>query len=837
MDGSPASLIGNMYIEESVVNRSGWINTTGVGSDKRMDWRGVTANSTTPAIITGTVGQPLVITWPNSAARHGSGNYIFNSPGGNIQYGQVQEQIESFPAGVWYYAYNNDFNSFNISTVSISRQGDVHSSTLVTNITTGDLKVGYGVWRNDNQATVPTGTVINSISPDFTVTGNLTQDNTVITGFSNTTGIYIGSVVHGAHVWANVTAVTATTLTVDQPPSSTVIGESMLVSPNAFVMNNSAVFTGSTYLTFIPTPDFVKFSGNEVSPNVLTQMIIGPNGRLHNLYFNGTLIVGDPGSNPGPLYVRGNILSQEGSPGAIQFRAGTNMEDNAFLLEVAGHNCGNPEPNRDNYVTNNVYMDPLENYPSTYVQACSIGMTDYNSDRFNLSVTHLSGNIIAHNLSPTTTNTLGHLCEIADGTFCNYSNNIIYDWGLETDIPHSQGGVVSGTITAGGFGYTATSSAVTGISLDGSMTTALNGAGDVILKLATIPQAIAWFGRIYITGTNIPEIDNKTWGCVWQWGAASNYDQSHICLTGSHPIASLAGWSGGGTAWFPVTGANVDGTLFKYDYYYFTYDTTSPTGPAPGGGNYRSGTGASSQFIVGPGGAIVDVTLGGSDHWNGGASLMQPGQNFRVNEIITAPIPGGSGFKFRLDKVSQVIDQGGNVFRRLGNPHSSWPHPEYTTGTYMDSVTGTGGHKTIDFINAAMDNEKRNWNPALTANKGHNPYIRAAFGVGIYVPPIILSPALLPPGSVNVPYSQLVTAANGTAPYTFAITAGALPNGLILDSNGLIHGTPTLAGNFNVTITATDAVSATGFTAYSMNIDPNQPQQGYHRIALTVTAG
>ena len=49
------------------------------------------------------------------------------------------------------------------------------------------------------------------------------------------------------------------------------------------------------------------------------------------------------------------------------------------------------------------------------------------------------------------------------------------------------------------------------------------------------------------------------------------------------------------------------------------------------------------------------------------------------------------------------------------------------------------------------------------------------------------------------------TGAGTTAPFTFAVTAGALPDGLSLAANGDLTGTPTVAGDFTFTVTATDS--------------------------------
>ncbi|MFN4169495.1 MAG: putative Ig domain-containing protein [Pannonibacter phragmitetus] len=85
-----------------------------------------------------------------------------------------------------------------------------------------------------------------------------------------------------------------------------------------------------------------------------------------------------------------------------------------------------------------------------------------------------------------------------------------------------------------------------------------------------------------------------------------------------------------------------------------------------------------------------------------------------------------------------------------------------------------------------------------------------------------MSPAAgsLTAGQVSTAYTQSVTASGGTGPYTYAVTSGALPAGLTLNTGtGEISGTPTTAGTANFTITATDANSATGSAAYSLLIN------------------
>jgi large repetitive protein len=76
-----------------------------------------------------------------------------------------------------------------------------------------------------------------------------------------------------------------------------------------------------------------------------------------------------------------------------------------------------------------------------------------------------------------------------------------------------------------------------------------------------------------------------------------------------------------------------------------------------------------------------------------------------------------------------------------------------------------------------------------------------------------------PSGTVGVAYTDTFTAANGTTPYTFSISAGTLPAGLTLNaSTGVVSGTPTTAGTSNFTVKVTDAKSATATFATSITI-------------------
>jgi subtilisin family serine protease len=79
-------------------------------------------------------------------------------------------------------------------------------------------------------------------------------------------------------------------------------------------------------------------------------------------------------------------------------------------------------------------------------------------------------------------------------------------------------------------------------------------------------------------------------------------------------------------------------------------------------------------------------------------------------------------------------------------------------------------------------------------------------------PEIEVMPETLSDGTVGEAYSATFTASGlgSTPPFTFAVSAGSLPPGLVLDASGDLSGEPTAAGSFDFTITATDSTPAPG---------------------------
>lgn len=110
-----------------------------------------------------------------------------------------------------------------------------------------------------------------------------------------------------------------------------------------------------------------------------------------------------------------------------------------------------------------------------------------------------------------------------------------------------------------------------------------------------------------------------------------------------------------------------------------------------------------------------------------------------------------------------------------------------------------------------------------------------AYSLTVSAPVITVAPSVLPAGTGGVAYSQTVAASGGSGSYTYSLSAGALPPGIALSSAGHISGTPTTAGTYNFTVTATDGFSFTGSQAYTFTV--NSPSISVSPSTLPLATG
>ncbi|MEO8670229.1 MAG: ice-binding family protein [Tahibacter sp.] len=163
----------------------------------------------------------------------------------------------------------------------------------------------------------------------------------------------------------------------------------------------------------------------------------------------------------------------------------------------------------------------------------------------------------------------------------------------------------------------------------------------------------------------------------------------------------------------------------------------------------------------------------------------------------------------------QVINGGSNcnVYWQVGSSATLGTATAFAGNILaLTSITATTG--------SSMSGRALARNGAVTLDTN-----TVAVCAGVGCPTIAIAPVMLPAVTVGASYSQSVAASGGTTPYTFTVTAGALPPGLNLVASGsssaLISGVPTLPGSYSFSLTATDAVACAVTQSYTILVNPS----------------
>jgi hypothetical protein len=148
----------------------------------------------------------------------------------------------------------------------------------------------------------------------------------------------------------------------------------------------------------------------------------------------------------------------------------------------------------------------------------------------------------------------------------------------------------------------------------------------------------------------------------------------------------------------------------------------------------------------------------------------------------------------------------------------------YNFKIVYEDAPDEGSTDSVDYFRALVISARKN-------NGTADNVARRTFALGINSPVITvdsdtatvltLSPAAgaLTGGTEAAAYTETITVSNEIAPPTYAVTAGALPAGVTLAAaTGVISGTPTTAGAYSFTVTATDVYGNSGSAAYTLAI-------------------
>src|SRR5580698_2443774 len=91
-------------------------------------------------------------------------------------------------------------------------------------------------------------------------------------------------------------------------------------------------------------------------------------------------------------------------------------------------------------------------------------------------------------------------------------------------------------------------------------------------------------------------------------------------------------------------------------------------------------------------------------------------------------------------------------------------------------------------------------------------------------------------GQQGSPYSEAFSATGGTTPYSWSISAGTIPPGTALSTNGSFGGMPTSIGTFNFTVMVTDATSKTASGNFSVTVAASTGYDGPAQLPIATVA-
>ena len=206
-----------------------------------------------------------------------------------------------------------------------------------------------------------------------------------------------------------------------------------------------------------------------------------------------------------------------------------------------------------------------------------------------------------------------------------------------------------------------------------------------------------------------------------------------------------------------------------------------------------------NAYVVGTGGPDiiypVNAGLPLNQRNNFVVKFNSSGTGLFYGTYLTGTGGGNSNFAFSR---AIAVDAGGNAYITGNTTDQTFP---VTTGAPQTVNRGGGGSFSTD----------------------GDAFISKLGLTGAECPAIVINPQPIRPAVKNQNYNQQLTAAGGTAPYTFTLFPGipfnTLPNGVSLSSSGLLSGTVAdNAGNAKISIRVTDANGCVGVRPYQFKV-------------------
>ncbi|MHB8557699.1 MAG: Ig domain-containing protein [Candidatus Acidiferrales bacterium] len=213
-------------------------------------------------------------------------------------------------------------------------------------------------------------------------------------------------------------------------------------------------------------------------------------------------------------------------------------------------------------------------------------------------------------------------------------------------------------------------------------------------------------------------------------------------------------------------------------------------------------------------GAFMAITVSGCSGLTSAGPKNAPLTSATSLKILTNSLPSA-----QMQSAYQT-----SVTATGGKAPYVWSITSGALPTGLDLTTSTG-------VISGDPLKPGNFNFTLQVMDSSTPLQKTTAALAISIPSapgnaLQITTTSLPAGQPSNSYSTTLEAAGGTAPYTWSITTGSLPNGLALNgSNGIISGLSTQSGNFNFTVQAVDSSSPLqkATAALAINIPSGTP--------------
>jgi hypothetical protein len=253
-------------------------------------------------------------------------------------------------------------------------------------------------------------------------------------------------------------------------------------------------------------------------------------------------------------------------------------------------------------------------------------------------------------------------------------------------------------------------------------------------------------------------------------------------------------------------------------------------------------TGDISQFVVGaPGtttlnaGASTAVDIAFAPSVTGAAAALvsvASGRGTRTISLSGTATPGITVTPASLDfgtiafhdsaSTIVMITNGDSAAVTLTPPFvvSGEEAAEFSVGAPATTSLASGASTSVAVTLTPVSLGAKSATLTITsANGGDRTVVLSA---SVVCPSILVGPASLPAGTVDVPYSQALTATGAPGPFMFD-AIGMLPPGVTLDADGRLAGIPTATGTFAFTVHAMEATSCGASTSYALTIRRGTP--------------